>query len=163
MATAWSSGTKMKTRVRLVGDASSTEAPGPEPTFYFVLSGASPEQTERPAGNDSLSQAMAVVSKMQGCQDAASPKEYVLVKLAMKKGSREFVAGSYNAFGSESGVEDESVALLRLEEVAEGIYRVRARKPLDPGEYRFYRSTGNVRSAVAFGGSPNSVFDFSIR
>jgi hypothetical protein len=74
MSTAWSSGAKAKTRVRLAGDASSTEVPGPEPTFSFGLGGASPEQAEQPGGNDPMSRAMVTVSKMRGSQEAASPR-----------------------------------------------------------------------------------------
>ena len=109
-----------------------------------------------------MSQAMAMMNQMRGGTEADSPKEYVLVMLESSKSSREFVVGSENAWGSQSGVEDEAVTLLRHEEVAAGVYRVRARKPLAPGQYCFYRVTGNVKASGAFG-SRNAVFDFSVR
>jgi len=161
-ATSFLSVIKAKTRVRLVGDVSATEVTGSDPTFYFAFDVQTAEKTVPAPATDPMSQAMAMMNQMRGGTEADSPKEYVLVRLESSKNSREFVVGSENAWGSQSGVEDEAVTLLRHEEVAAGIYRVRARKPLAPGQYCFYRVTGNVKASGAFG-SRNAVFDFSVR
>jgi hypothetical protein len=161
-ATSFLSVIKAKTRLRLVGDVAATELSGDSPTFYFVFDGPKAEKPAQAPVQDPMSQAMAMIGQMRGATSAESPKEYVLVKMDSNKNSREFVVGSANAWGSQTGVEDESVILLRHEEVGEGVYRVRPRKPLVPGEYCFYRPTANGQAAGPFG-SRSSVFDFSVR
>jgi hypothetical protein len=162
-ATRMFAGAKTKTRIRIIGASSATTIPSAEPAFYFVFDSSKEKPAEQAPATDPMSQAMAMMTQMQGGQSATSPKQFALVKLEKKKNSREFVAGAYSGFGAQSGVEDDAVVQFDFDEVGEGIYRIQARTPLGPGEYCFYFVSPNPKGASAFAGSPNSLYDFSRR
>lgn len=89
---------------------------------------------------------------------ATSPNEFVCVKLKERKDSREMEVGSANAYGSSSGIPNEIKVAYDYEQVAEGIYKVTFKKPLEQGEYTFlYASDTPTRY------SNNKVFDFGIQ
>ena len=88
---------------------------------------------------------------------ATSPNEFVLVKMKERKDSREMAVGSANAYGSSSGISNKIKVQFDYTEIAEGIYKVTFKKPLEKGEYCFlYASATPARF------NNNKVFDFGI-
>lgn len=89
---------------------------------------------------------------------ATSPNEFVCVKLAKKKDSREMEIGAVSAYGKHTGIPNKVKMPFDYEEVSEGIYKVTFSKPLVKGEYCFiYASETPSRY------SNDKVFDFGIR
>lgn len=102
---------------RLQVDASNNNPP----VFYFYFD----------PGKNSLNSS----TVSWGFQNATSPNEFMLVRLDMKKNSREITTGKANAVGSESGVDSKQVILFDYDKVAPGIYKVTPREKLKPAEY----------------------------
>ena len=88
---------------------------------------------------------------------ATSPNEFVLVELDEKRDSREMAVSSSNAYGGTSGISNKIKVPFDYVKVAEGIYKVTFKQPLEQGEYCFlYASTTPTRY------SNNKVFDFGV-
>lgn len=89
---------------------------------------------------------------------ATSPNEFVCVKLKERNDSREMEVASSNEYGSSSGIPNKIKIAYDYERVADGIYKVTFKKPLEQGEYCFlYASDTPTRY------SNNKVFDFGIQ
>ena len=94
--------------------------------------------------------------------NARSPKDFILVKLFSdgRKNHRGIKVGEHGGFsGSQTGIDSEDIIEVAVSEEKNGRYRVRAMKPLKPGEYCFiYQGTLPVdRNYVA-----RTIYDFSI-
>lgn len=88
-------------------------------------------------------------------ENAASPNEFVLVKLLTKKEQRLLKVGSsstaFVATTSSSGVPEKNKLPFDYTQIADGIYKVTFKTPLEPGEYCFLFATETYK-----------VFDFGI-
>jgi len=91
---------------------------------------------------------------------ASSPSDFVLTKLKQKKGDRELVTGSVRGISASTqfGIDTKDTIPFKIEEVAKGIFKVTADKPLGIGEYCMV-----YQGSLPAGGYVNqSIFDFSI-
>jgi len=86
-----------------------------------------------------------------------SPNEFSLVELHAKKNGREMTVGTSNAYTHSSGISEKEKVELTYEPVADGIYKVTPKQPLDEGEYCFV-FTGSAPKLF----SNNKVYDFGI-
>lgn len=86
---------------------------------------------------------------------AASPNEFALVKFIEKRNERSFKIGgsSSHSFGgsSNSGIPEKTKIAFEYTQVAQGIYKITFKEPLESGQYCFVQEQ-NLRK----------VFDFSI-
>lgn len=92
----------------------------------------------------------------------STPNEFTLLKFDVKSDSRETTVMKANAFGSSTGTDDKANINFDFEKVGPGVYKVKAKNPLSPGEYCFIgASTGG---AIAPGAAQaNRLFDFSVQ
>lgn len=70
-----------------------------------------------------------------GVQNATSPNEFMLLRLDMRKNSREITTGKASSVSSESGVDSKHIIAFDYDKIAPGIYKVTPREKLKPGEY----------------------------
>ncbi|MGH9846492.1 MAG: hypothetical protein ACREEM_47955 [Blastocatellia bacterium] len=89
---------------------------------------------------------------------AASPAEFVLVKMDRKSNSRETVLMEIGMFGSSTGARDKDVREFTFEKLKSGVFKVTPKVNLDPGEYCFYFAG----VAGAYGIAGGKLFDFGI-
>jgi len=116
--------------------------PNPEFYFYFDKSAATPMYSfTGPA--------------------PTSPSEYQLVRLEVKKDTRETVVMTMGGLGGgmSSGPEKKDIINFSSVKIASGIFKVTAGKPLGPGEYCFTASSSNMGGAMMGGGQ---VYDFGV-
>lgn len=67
----------------------------------------------------------------------ATPKEFALVKMDVKKDSRQVIISEANIFGAEAGLQDKAVHPIEYEKIAPGVFKVWPKSPLPNGEYGF--------------------------
>lgn len=141
---------KVKSKAVLAGRQANLQMDNAKPVFYFYFDTKS-------AGLSSAGNVYQGVS--------VSPNEFVLVKMDVKKNSRELVVGQFNSFGASSGALDEFVQPFDYEKVAPGIYKVTPKKDLKEGEYGFfYGGTTPLATYGYFGAVGGSkIFDFGIK
>lgn len=91
---------------------------------------------------------------------ASSPREFVLVRLDVKKKKREMKVGSVNIYsGSKIEIAERHLIPFSIDETAPMVFKVYPKQPLEDGEYCFF-----YQGIIPQGGYTNqSVFDFSIR
>ncbi len=91
----------------------------------------------------------------------STPNEYTLLRFDVKKDSRETTVMQANAFGSQSGTQDNSSVAFTFTKLRPGVYKVSPNAPLHPGEYCFL--SAQAGSAYAPGAAAaNKVFDFGV-
>lgn len=128
---------KAKTKRSIPGLSARTKIKEPQPTFYFYI----PENDQG---------ALAFNSSFA----AASPNDFVLIQLNpnVKDNEREIVIGSFNAYSSQSGVDNSKTIAFRFERKRKGVFEIKLDKSLAPGEYAFMYANNQV----------SRVFDFAI-
>lgn len=88
-------------------------------------------------------------------ENAASPNEFSLVKVIMKKDKRLFKVGGGSSYGygthESAGIPEKTKIDFKFEQISEGIFKITFTKPLSPGEYCF-----------VFASETDKVFDFGI-
>lgn len=84
-----------------------------------------------------------------------SPNEFVLLKMDVKKNTREVVIGEASMWGAQSGTMDKYAKAFDYEKVSPGVFKVTPRADLEPGEYCFAYG-----AQIAAGAS--KVFDFGV-
>lgn len=90
---------------------------------------------------------------------STSPNEFILVKMDVKKKSREFVTGKINAYsGGTFGVDEKYKVEFDFVKLKSGSYKVTPKSNLKPGEYCFMYA-GNTTGYGAAG----KVYDFGIK
>lgn len=92
-----------------------------------------------------------------GTTSVETPNDFALIKLKEKKNSREMTIATANAYGASLGIDDKEKVDFNYEKIADGIYKVYAKEPLDMGEYCFIY-TGTAPGIF----SRTRVYDFSI-
>lgn len=129
---------KAKTKRSVPGASARMKIKDRQPIFYFYI----PENDQG---------AMAFNASFS----ATSPNDFVLIQLTPneKQNEREVVVGSFNAYSSQSGVDNSKTLSFQFEKKKKGIYQVRLDSALLPGEYAFMYANNQV----------SRVFDFSIQ
>jgi hypothetical protein len=90
-----------------------------------------------------------------------SPSGYQLVRLEVKKDTRETVVVTMGGLGGgmSSGPEKKDIVDFSSVKIGSGIFKVTVSKPLKPGEYCFTASSGGMGGAMMGGGQ---VYDFGV-
>ncbi len=96
-----------------------------------------------------------------------NPNEFTLLRLDVKKSSREVVMMSGNYYTAATGLDEKKAVPFNVERIRPGVYRVTPAEPLTPGEYGFIGSgpggpyfMGGYGGAYAAGRS--RIFDFGV-
>ncbi len=100
-----------------------------------------------------------------GYQVATSANEFLMVRTESKENSRELVVGQMNAFGAQGGVMDKAVHPFEFEKLDTGIYKVRPKADLPPGEYCFFYAGSAPMATYGLTGPAGGgkVFDFGVK
>ncbi|NDV83623.1 hypothetical protein [Bacteroides sp. 51] len=85
--------------------------------------------------------------------------EIVLVKLHVKKGSRNLRSGKYGLSGVKTGVDEKDIIPIAIDKVDDNTYNIHPKKKLEKGEYCFFYVGKPQNEENPF----NGVFDFSIK
>jgi hypothetical protein len=91
---------------------------------------------------------------------ASTPNEFTLLKLEVKRDTRETVVMKGNAFGTSSGTEEKSSIPFTFRKLKPGVYKVTPNAHLTPGEYCFLSAEGSAFAPGA--ATANRVFDFGV-
>jgi len=90
-----------------------------------------------------------------------TPNEFTLLRLEVKRDTRETTVMKANAFGASSGTDDKYTIPFSQTRLSAGVYKVVPNAPLRPGEYCFLSAAG--MGAYAPGSAAASrEFDFGI-
>ncbi|MCW3073500.1 MAG: hypothetical protein JWP69_569 [Flaviaesturariibacter sp.] len=132
---------KAKQKAVLAGVTSNYALPK-RPMFAFVF-----DSSKKSLNADAVS----------GWGNIRTPNEFMLVRLSVKKASRELVTGSENNLQSEAGVEEKSRVMFKSEKskTQGGVYYVTISETLPKGEYAFMYA-GSIQEATP------KVYDFSV-
>jgi len=79
------------------------------------------------------------------------------VQLKEKNDSRQMIVGASNRYGHESGISEKQKVDFAYDQIADGVYKVYFKEPLDAGEYCFIYT-----GAAPVQGFRNKVYDFGI-
>lgn len=90
---------------------------------------------------------------------ASSPNEFVLARMTTAEHERELVVGQFGTLGATAGTRSEDTVELEVVRESPGVYRVRPRGALPPGEYCFFYAGG--MSMVQSSGT-GKLFDFGV-
>lgn len=88
---------------------------------------------------------------------ASSPNEFLLVKLKVNKNERQIALSKTSNIRDRSGVDSKDIADFSIKKLRPGVYEVKPRNPLPPGEYCFFYQGGAASS-----GGVGKLFDFGI-
>lgn len=80
----------------------------------------------------------------------------------MKSDSRETTVMKANIFGASSGTDDKANIAFDFEKLGPGVYKVKPKKVLEPGEYCFL-SAGATGAYAPGAAAANRLFDFSVQ
>jgi hypothetical protein len=139
---------KAKTRAIINGPHAGIQVNELSPTFYFYFDDKQAGLGKTYFGGSSLS----------------NPNQFVLLKLEEKKNDRETVIGKFSEWGSSSGTDTGATIPFKAERIRTGLYKVTVTS-MQPGEYRFYASTGDTTAAgpIAVHSTRGSdIFDFGV-
>jgi len=87
-----------------------------------------------------------------------NPNEFTLLRLDVKKSSREVVMMSANGYTAASGLDEKKAVRFNVERVRPGVYKVTPAEPLAPGEYGFI----GVPGSPYFMAGRSRIFDFGV-
>lgn len=133
---------KVKWKAVVRSPHASIRTTDPDVVFYFYFE-------EKGAG---LSHSASTLS---------TPNEFTLLRFDVKKDERETTVMQANAFGSQSGTQDNASVQFTFEKIRPGVYKVKPNAPMQPGEFGFLSSqTGGAFAPGA--ATANKVFDFGI-
>jgi len=137
---------KAKTKAVLNGPHANIQAKEASPVFYFYFD-------DKPAG---------LGKTYFGSNAVSNPNQFALLKLDVKKASRETVIGTFSMWGSSSGSNSGSMIPFQAERIRTGLYKVSIDK-LEAGEYCF-ASAGQTTSAGPYAATTGSqdIFDFGV-
>jgi hypothetical protein len=91
----------------------------------------------------------------------STPNEFTLLRFDVKSETRETTVMKANAFGSSTGTDDKATIGFDFEKLRPGVYKVKAKNPLAPGEYCFLSAMGSAFAPGA--ATANRLFDFSVQ
>lgn len=120
---------KAKYRSELTGQHANRQIPSARPSFYLYVD---PKST-------------------------LSPNEFVIIELVQKRNSREMLIGTASVGGAKMGLDGNEKIEFVYEQVADGIFVIHPKFPLDIAEYCFVY-VGSMPSPDYMG----KVFDFGI-
>jgi hypothetical protein len=113
-------------------------AKSPQPNFYFYFE------------NDDQKVADFGTSANASAQ---SPSEFSLVHFKVKNGQREMVVAKQKMFGASIGIDPKDAVQFSVEELGDGVFKVRPMAPLKAGEYAFVLRAGS---------EAYRIYDFSV-
>ena len=131
---------KSKVKSSIAGKNSRIQITDASPVFYFYF-----ENNANPKADDWF------------FATATSPNEFVVIKMDQKKDGREIVVGTDNAYSSSSGISNKVKIDFEYEEIADGIYKVFFKQPIQKGEYCFLYASSTPTQY-----SNNKIWDFGI-
>lgn len=137
--------TNTKTKSIVVGEHSNNIIKTNIPKFYFRF--------------NNIEQSKLSTTPNWWFSVASSPSEFVLVKLATKKGKRELGTGQIDLYsGNFKGVDSKDIVECNIDAISETEFIVTPQKPILPDEYCFF-----YQGAVTQRGFNNqAIFDFTI-
>jgi hypothetical protein len=133
---------KAKWKAILPGPGAALRVNEPSPEFWFYFD-------EKPQGFGQSNPLSAQATK---------PEEFGLAKMDRSGKERLLVVGQASAFGTSTGIRSEDSVPFEVQKIANGVYKVRPSKPLEPGEYCFVPPGG----AVGYGMAGGTLFDFGV-
>jgi hypothetical protein len=139
---------KAKSRAMINGPHAGIQVNETSPTFYFYFD-------DKQAG---------LGKTYFGVGSLSNPKQFVLLKLEVKKSDRETVIGKFSEWGSSSGADAGATVPFKAERIRTGLYKVTV-DAMQPGEYCFYASSGRTTAAgpIAVSTTTGSdIFDFGV-
>lgn len=139
---------KVKSKAVLPGDRAQLRLTNAKPVFYFYFG----------TNTGNLNQAAAIFAV------ATNPNEFVLVRLQVRKNTRELIVGQANAFGAQGGIQDEVSQPFESQKIAAGLYKVTPKAGLAPGEYCFLYGGATPVATYGFAGpmGGGKVYDFGL-
>lgn len=141
---------KIKSKAVIAGARAKLQVHNARPVFYFYfeVTGAGLSNSGHDWGGTST-----------------SPNEFVLVRMEVKKNSRELVVGQMNAFGAQSGALDKYVQPFDYEKLSPGIFKVTPKGNLTEGEYCFFYGGATPLPTYGMIGATGGgkVFDFGVK
>lgn len=91
--------------------------------------------------------------------DPKNLDEILLLKLHVKKGSRNLRSGKYGLGGVKTGVDEKDIIPIAIEKINDNEFSIHPKKKLEKGEYCFYYTGRAQNEDNTF----NGVFDFSVK
>lgn len=90
--------------------------------------------------------------------DSKNMDDILLLKIHVKKGTRNLRSGKYGLGGVQIGVDEKDIIPIAIEKVDDYKYKVHPKKKLEKGEYCFYYVGKPKNEENIF----NGIFDFSV-
>jgi hypothetical protein len=140
--------TSMKTKAEIPGAHAGIVVSESSPVFYFYFD-------EKQAG---------LGRTHFGVSNLSNPNQFALLKLDVKKSSRETTIGKFSAFGGmSSGSDTKAMVQFKSERLQPGLYKVTV-EDIKPGEYCFLSQGGPVMMGPYGGaaGGATDIFDFGV-
>jgi hypothetical protein len=137
---------KAKTKAVIPGQHASIRTPDSEPVFYFYF-----EDKAAGLGKGGF-----------GAASVSNPNQFALVKLDVKKSSRETVIGEIGTLGASSGTNEKAMVTFKSERLRPGLYKVVPNGPMELGEYCFLVSQMNLGAYGAGAAGAAQIFDFAV-
>ena len=145
--------TSLKVKTVLPGKAAAVRMKAARPSFLFCF------EVREPAGEADDDGGMSYVGTSA---QAASPREYRLVRFDVEGDQREVVLAANSVTGPKTGDIEKSNVRFEIKDVAPGQYLVTPQKDLAPGEYGFLKTAGNITAANGKRAPAERVLDFAI-
>lgn len=136
---------KVKWKAVVRGGKASIRTSEPQPTFYFYF-------------DQKASSMDFAVPWLAWFGGVSSPNQFVLARFEAKKDTRELVVGEWGAYSASTGTRGKDMVEFDFEKLAPGIYKVRPRADLRPGEYCFFYVSANM----AYGAGGGQLFDIGV-
>jgi len=137
---------KAKIKAVLPGQHASIRTPDSQPVFYFYF-----EDKAAGLGKGGF-----------GAGAVSNPNQFALVKLDVKKSTRETIIEEFGALGASSGTHEKSIVTFKSERLRSGLYKVVPNGPMDAGEYCFLVSQMSMGTFGAGASGAAQIFDFGV-
>jgi hypothetical protein len=134
-----------KIRAVIPGPVASIRADNANPVFYFYFD-------DKAAG---------LGKSYFGASNVSNPNQFSLIKLDVKKSSRETVISKVGLGGVSTGTDSGSMVPFKSDHLRAGLYKVTMPAPLMPGQYCFLSSVLAGAYGAGAGGA-GDLFDFSV-
>jgi hypothetical protein len=137
---------KTKMKQVIPGQHASIRTAESEPVFYFYFE----------------DKAAALGKGGSGAGLVSNPNQFALIKLEVRKSSRETITGEFGALGMSSGTHEKSMVTFKSEKLRSGIYKVVPNGPMEPAEYCFIVSQANMGAFGIGASGATQIFDFAV-
>lgn len=137
---------KAKVKAVVPGQHAGVRTGDPQPTFYFYF-----EDKAAGLGKGGF-----------GAGSISNPNQFALVKLDIKKSSRETIIMEVGTLGMSTGTHEKSMITFKTERIRPGLYKLVPSVAMDEGEYCFLASTVGMGAMGAGASGAAQIFDFAI-